>query len=154
MSPFREVTNFGNCLAFFLQRSDCRPCRLSLVLAWFLASHAAWEFIGYLFPAGNGACDSGFKVLAEPEEFGTLAAFGVVFLMSSIGLVAHRRSAEWLILTALSWQVKTICQLEHTGTFSRGSSSALLIYTTNTGFKWNCILRPDPGNCFQWQTHS
>jgi CPA2 family monovalent cation:H+ antiporter-2 len=28
----------------------------------------------------------GFKILAESEEFGTLAEFGVVFLMFSIGL--------------------------------------------------------------------
>ena len=25
-----------------------------------------------------------------------------------------------------------------------------LIYTTNSGFSWNCQLRPDADNCFKW----
>ena len=28
---------------------------------------------------------------------------------------------------------------------------ALLIYTTNRGFEWNCRLRPEADNCFRWQ---
>ena len=29
-------------------------------------------------------------------------------------------------------------------------ANALLIYTTNKGFVWNCGLRPDADNCFGW----
>lgn len=28
--------------------------------------------------------------------------------------------------------------------------NALMIYTTNSGFSWNCTLRPNADNCFQW----
>jgi hypothetical protein len=28
--------------------------------------------------------------------------------------------------------------------------SALLAYTTNRGFEWNCKFRPDADNCFSW----
>lgn len=27
---------------------------------------------------------------------------------------------------------------------------ALLVYTTNRGFEWNCRLRPEADNCFSW----
>lgn len=27
---------------------------------------------------------------------------------------------------------------------------ALLIYTSNKGFEWNCTIRPDADNCFSW----
>ena len=27
---------------------------------------------------------------------------------------------------------------------------ALMIYTTNSGFSWNCTLRPNADNCFKW----
>jgi hypothetical protein len=27
---------------------------------------------------------------------------------------------------------------------------ALLVYTTNQGFEWNCKFRPDADNCFTW----
>ena len=28
--------------------------------------------------------------------------------------------------------------------------NVLMIYTTNSGFGWNCTLRPNADNCFQW----
>lgn len=28
---------------------------------------------------------------------------------------------------------------------------ALLVYTTNKGFEWNCEVRPDADNCFSWK---
>lgn len=45
-----------------------------------------------------------------------------------------------------------VIDVESTKHFSVGDfDKALLIYSTNRGFEWNCKFRPSADNCFKWK---
>lgn len=69
----------GNLLSIFLLLT------IALVTVFLAQRLRLPSLLAYL-SVGIALGPHGFKILAESEEFGTLAEFGVVFLMFSIGL--------------------------------------------------------------------